>query len=62
MTTSTKVGLGFVAAGFVVGIMTSALELEHLQKPIWGSLLALCAVTIFVIAYRERTRQPPNSN
>ena len=62
MTASSKVGLGFVAAGVVVGFLTSALGLQHLKVPIWGSLLVLCAVTVFTISFRNRIRKPPKSN
>jgi hypothetical protein len=62
MTTVHKVGLGFVATGFVVGFLTPILGLQQLRKPIWIGLAVMCFVTIFVISLRARTRNQPKSN
>ena len=62
MTTVNKVGLGFVATGFVVGVLTPILGLEDVRKPIWIGLAVVCFVTIFVISLRTRTRKQPKSN
>jgi hypothetical protein len=62
MTTVSKVGLGFVATGFVVGLLIPALGLQHLRKPIWISIGVLCFVTVFVVSLRARMRKPPKSN
>lgn len=59
MTTVNKVGLGFVATGFVTGLLIPALGLQDLRKPIWIGLAVLCFVTVFVISYRARTQTPP---
>jgi type III secretory pathway component EscR len=59
MTIVSKVGLGFIATGVVVGFLTNALGLQHLKKPIWVSLGVLCFVTVFAISLRTRTRKPP---
>ena len=62
MTALSKIGLGFVAAGFVVGFLTNALGLQYLKTPIWVSLAVLCFVTVFAISFRDRIRKPPKSN
>jgi len=56
MTTVSKVGLGLLATGFVVGFMTPILGLQQLRKPIWISLAFICFVTILLISLRARTR------
>jgi hypothetical protein len=53
-----KVGLGFVAAGIVLGVAIPALGFESFGKPLTRGLLFLCFVTIFALAYRERTKRP----
>jgi hypothetical protein len=59
MTPVSKVGLGFVTTGFVVGLLTPILGLQHLRRPIWIGLAVLCCVTIFVVSLRTRTQKPP---
>ena len=55
-----KVGLGFVAAGFVVGVLTPILGLQGFKTPILITLGALCGLTIFVMVLRAR--KPPKSD
>jgi hydrogenase/urease accessory protein HupE len=62
MTTVSKIGLGFVITGLVVGLLTPALGLQHLTNVIWIGLAVLCFVSMFVISFRTRTRKPPKSH
>lgn len=60
MSTSIKVGLGIVAAAFVLGVINGVLGVR-LPSPVGEALLAVCAVTLGAIVYRELKRQPPKS-
>ena len=62
MTSVNKVGLGFVAAGFVGGFLTDVLGLQRFNKPLLVGFAVLCFVTIFVVSLRTRMRKPPKLN
>lgn len=62
MNSSSKVGLGFVATGLLVGFLTSALGLQHLKTPLWVGLAVLCLVTVFAMSFRHRIRKLPKSS
>lgn len=57
MRLTTKVGLGFVAAGLMVGVLVGGLGLQDQKTLIRAVLGGLCFVTIFAVSYRERTKQ-----
>jgi hypothetical protein len=57
MRLTTKIGLGFVAAGLIVGVLISSLGLQGYKTLILVVLGGLCFVTLFAISYRERTKQ-----
>ena len=60
MTLSTKLGLGYVTAGLMLGgMLGSGLMKDDLGDPLMVGLGLLCAVTIFVVRYRQLRNKPP---
>jgi hypothetical protein len=57
MMTSHKVGLGFVAAGLIGGVLIGALDLQTYRAPIYIGIGGSCFVTVFVLALREQLRK-----
>ncbi len=59
MASTHKIGLSFIAAGAVSGVLISVLGLQRWKVPIYGILLASCAVSVYLSARREsRDRRP----
>ena len=57
MTATSKVGVGCVVLGLVVGFLVGFLDLDHLKRPIYGGLLAVVFITVFTTAVISKRRE-----
>jgi hypothetical protein len=51
-----KVGISFVAAGALAGVLISALGLQEWRLPIYAALLSACAVGVYRVARSEEKK------